>query len=96
MLDGDGVLLLWEKEAVAADWEVAEHPVRAGSVVARPAGTSVAHAFRGGDDGLTLLLYGTREPDDVCFYPRSGKVYFVGLGLVVRLGEPVDYWDGEE
>ena len=70
--------------------------VRAGSVVARPAGTSVAHAFRGGDNGLTLLLYGTREHDDVCFYPRSGKVYFVGLGLVARLGEPVDYWDGEE
>ena len=79
VLDGDGALLLWEKETVAAEWEVTEHAVRAGSVVARPAGTSVAHAFRGGDDGLTLLLYGTREPDDVCFYPRSGKVYFVGL-----------------
>jgi len=96
VLDGDGTLLLWQKETVAAAWEVTEHPVRAGSVVARPAGTSVAHAFRGGDNGLTLLLYGTREHNDVCFYPRSGKVYFVGLGLVARLGEPVDYWDGEE
>jgi uncharacterized cupin superfamily protein len=65
-------------------------------VVARPAGTSVAHAFRAGDGGLSLLMYGTREPNDVCFYPRSGKVYFVGLGLVARIGEPVDYWDGEE
>ena len=48
------------------------------------------------DGGLTLLMYGTREPDDVCYYPRSGKVYFVGLGLIARLGEPLDYWDGEE
>ena len=42
VLEGDGDLLLWEVEGVA------EHPVRSGSVVARPAGTGVAHAFRGG------------------------------------------------
>jgi uncharacterized cupin superfamily protein len=96
VLDGDGDLLLWKKDTVAAPWDVREQPIRPGSVVARPAGTSVAHAFRGGDRGLTLLMYGTRVPDDVCFYPRSGKIYFVGLGLVARLGEPVDYWDGED
>jgi uncharacterized cupin superfamily protein len=96
ILDGDGSLLLWEKDTVAAEPEVSEHSVRQGSVVARPAGTSVAHAFRGGEDGMTLLMYGTREPDDVCYYPRSGKVYFVGLGLVARLSESVDYWDGED
>ena len=45
VLDGDGALLLWEKETVAANWEVTEQAVRRGSVVARPAGTSVAHAF---------------------------------------------------
>ena len=28
--------------------------------------------------------------------PRSGKVFFVGLGLVARLGAQVDYWDGED
>jgi uncharacterized cupin superfamily protein len=87
---GSGELLLWEGKGVT------EHPVLAGSVVARPAGTGVAHAFRGGDDGLTLLMYGTREPNDVCFYPRSRKVFFSGLGVVLRLGEPVDFWDGEE
>ena len=32
---------------------------------------------------MTLLMYGTREPSDVCYYPRSGKVYFIrGVGLV--------------
>jgi uncharacterized cupin superfamily protein len=90
VLDGEGSLLLWE------DGGVAEHAVRSGSVVARPAGTAVAHAFRAGGGGLTLLMYGTREPNDICYYPRSGRVYFVGLGLIARLGEPVDFWDGEE
>jgi uncharacterized cupin superfamily protein len=90
VLDGDGHLLLWEENGVE------EHAVRRGSVVARPAGTGVAHAFRAGDDGMTLLMYGTRDPSDICFYPRSGKVFFTGLGLITRLGEPVDYWDGED
>jgi uncharacterized cupin superfamily protein len=90
VLDGAGELLLWEREGIA------EHAVRRGSVVSRPAGTGVAHAFRGGEQGLTLLAYGTRDPGDVCYYPRSGKVFLRGIGLVARLGEPLDYWDGEE
>jgi uncharacterized cupin superfamily protein len=89
VLDGEGHLLLWERD------EVSEHPVRRGSVVARPPGTEDAHAFRAGDEGLTLLMYGTREPNDICFYPRSGKVYLVGVGVIARL-EPLDYWDGED
>jgi uncharacterized cupin superfamily protein len=90
VLEGGGHVLLWEEGGVE------EHPVRAGSVVVRPASTGVAHAFRAGDDGMTLLMYGTREPGEVCYYPRSGKVYFIGLGLVTRVGEQVDYWDGED
>ncbi len=90
VLEGDGDLLLWDKG------EVEEQAVRTGSVVVRPPASEVAHAFRGGDDGMTLLMYGTREPGEVCYYPRSGKVYFVGLGLVARLGEQLDYWDGED
>ena len=45
---------------------------------------------------MTVLMYGTRDPNDVCYYPRSGKVYFTGLGVIARLGEPLDYWDGED
>jgi uncharacterized cupin superfamily protein len=89
VLDGDGHVLLWEEEGVE------EHHVRAGSIVCRQAGTGVAHAFRGGDRGMTLLMYGTRDPREVCYYPRSGKVFFVGLGIVTRVGEPLDYWEGE-
>ena len=90
VLQGSGELLLWEQD------EVVEHPVRAGSVVVRPPSTGVAHAFRGGQEGMTLLMYGTREPGEVCYYPRSGKLYLIGLGIVTRLGEPLDYWEGED
>ena len=90
VLEGDGELLLWEDEGVS------EHPVRAGSIVCRLAGSGVAHAFRGGVAGMTLLMYGARDPRDVCYYPRSGKVFFIGLGLITRVGEQLDYWDGED
>ncbi|MFL5970307.1 MAG: cupin domain-containing protein [Gaiellaceae bacterium] len=86
VLDGDGTLELWPDE---------NHPVRSGSVVARPPGTGVAHAFRGGDSGLTLLAWGTREPNDICWYPRSKKMYWRGVDVVGRI-EELDYWDGEE
>lgn len=84
VLDGDGTLLLGDEE----------HPVRAGSVVGRPPGTGVAHAFRAGEHRLTLLAYGTREPNDICFYPRSGKVSLRGIRAMFRV-EQVGYWDGE-
>jgi uncharacterized cupin superfamily protein len=84
-LDGSGTLLLGDEE----------HPVRAGSVVARPPGTGVAHAFRAGDEPLTLLAYSDRDPNDMCFYPRSGKVSLRGLKAIFRV-ERLDYWDGEE
>ena len=69
--------------------------ISAGSTVARPAGSRVAHCFRAGPAGLTLLSYGTREPNDIAYYPRSGKVNFRGIGLIARL-ERLSYWDGED
>jgi uncharacterized cupin superfamily protein len=85
ILDGDGVAVIGEEET----------PVGAGHVIARPAGTGVAHAFRGGPAGLTYLAYGMRDPGDVCFYPRSNKLAFRGLGVIARI-ERLDYWDGED
>jgi uncharacterized cupin superfamily protein len=75
--------------------EPESHPVRAGSTIARPAATGVAHAFRAGPEGLTLLAYGTREPNDIAYYPRSNKVYLSGVGVVVRV-EPLDFWADED
>ena len=85
VLEGAGTLLLGDER----------HVVRPGSVVARPAGTGVAHSFEAGADGLVLLAYGTRERADTCWYPDSQKLSFRGLGVIGRL-TPLDYWDGEE
>lgn len=85
VLEGSGTLLLGDER----------HAVRRGSVVSRPAGTGVAHSFEAGDDGLVLLAYGTRDPDDICWYPDSRKISLRGLGVIYRV-EPLDYWDGEQ
>jgi uncharacterized cupin superfamily protein len=93
ILDGDGTLELWPHTRSGGEHE--QHAVRRGSVVARPAGTGRAHTFRAGADGLRLLAYGTRDPRDVTYYPRSGKVNIRGVGLIGRL-DVLDYWDGED
>jgi uncharacterized cupin superfamily protein len=51
--------------------------------------------LRAGATPLVYLAYGTREPNDIAYYPRSGNVYLRGVGVVGRL-QPVDYWDGED
>jgi uncharacterized cupin superfamily protein len=84
ILEGGGTLRLGEKQA----------PIRAGHVLGRPPGTRVAHSFRAGKEGMTYLAYGTREVNDIAYYPDSDKVNFRGIGLITRL-ERLDYWDGE-
>jgi uncharacterized cupin superfamily protein len=84
VLDGGGVLELWQRG------EREEHAISAGDVIARPAGTGVAHAFGAGEQGLTYLAYGTREPGDMCFYPDSGRVSLRGLGIALRSPD-IDY-----
>jgi uncharacterized cupin superfamily protein len=85
VLDGDGVLILGEEET----------PVGPGQVIARPAATGIGHVFRAGPGGLVYLAYGTRDPGDLCFYPRSSKIAFRGLGVMARV-ERLGYWDGED
>jgi uncharacterized cupin superfamily protein len=86
VLDGSGVLELWP----AGEQSPEEHPLSPGDVIARPAGTGVAHSLRAGSEGLTYLAYGTREPGDMCFYPQSGRVSLRGLGIALRSPE-IDY-----
>jgi uncharacterized cupin superfamily protein len=75
--------------------EIEEFPVKAGSTIARPAGLQRAHAIRAGSDGITLLAFGTSDPNDMCYYPRSGKISFRGVGVIGRI-EQIDYWDAED
>ena len=93
ILEGSGTLLLYPSPR--AGGEIDEFPVRAGCAIARPAGTQRAHGIRAGVDGMTLLAYGTRDPNDITYFPRSGKISFRGVGVIGRI-EQVDYWDGED
>jgi uncharacterized cupin superfamily protein len=93
VLEGDGNLELTPSQPPWAEPEA--EPVRKGSVVARPPGTGVAHTFRAGDAGMTLIAWGTRDPNDICWYPRSKKIFWRGVGVIGRI-EQLDYWEGEE
>ncbi len=85
ILGGSGTVRVGDEEA----------PVRAGHVLARPAGTGLAHSFRAGPEGLECLAYGQRDTNDIVYYPDSRKVSFAGIGVIGRI-EPLDYWDGED
>jgi uncharacterized cupin superfamily protein len=86
VLDGGGTLLLWPRGGDAPE----EQELRRGDVVSRLAGTGVAHALRGGEQGLTYLAHGTRETGDMCFYPQTGRVSLRGLGIALTSPE-VEY-----
>jgi uncharacterized cupin superfamily protein len=95
MLEGDGTLQLWPSPVAEARGAKREEiPVRPGHVIARPPATRVSHWFRAGADGLTMLIYGTRRANDMCWYPRSNKIFWRGLGVIGRI-ESLEYADGE-
>jgi uncharacterized cupin superfamily protein len=96
VLDGEGVLELWPSPLAAEGGAEREDiPLRAGHVVARPGSTRVAHRFTAGPSGMTLLVYGTRDKDEVVYYPRSQRIFFRGLGVIVR-AEHVQHLEGED
>ena len=89
ILEGAATLELWPP-----DGDVEETSLRPGHVVARPPGTRVPHSFRAGPEGVTMLVYGTRDPNDMAWYPRSRKIAWRGLGVFGRI-ETLDRLDGE-
>lgn len=89
ILGGTATLELW-----SSGGDVEETPLRAGHIVARPPGSRVAHSFRAGPDGVEMLVYGTRDANDMCWYPRSHKIAWRGLGVMGRI-KTLEYFDGE-
>ncbi|HEY2320700.1 MAG TPA: cupin domain-containing protein [Solirubrobacteraceae bacterium] len=85
VLGGSGALLLGDEEIA----------IGTGHVIGRPAGTGVAHTLRAGAGGLTFLAYGSHEPGDLLYFPRSQKIALRGVGIIARV-QAVDYWDGED
>ena len=68
VLDGEGTLELWPgpKPGGPLPTEPDEtHAVSRGHIVSRPAATRISHCFRAGEQGLTYLAYGTKEPNDI-------------------------------
>jgi len=98
VLEGEGSLLLYDCAGggwmAGARHEPEEHEVRPGSVVVRPAGSGVAHAFRAGATPFVVLMYGERRSNEISFYPRSRKIRIRSLGVTGRL-EYCRYFDGE-
>jgi uncharacterized cupin superfamily protein len=95
ILEGSATLHLEPNPRPAANGvQPEEHALRPGHVVARPPGTGISHWFRAGDDGCAMLVYGTRKPNDMCFYPRSNTIGFRGLGVIAHV-EPVPYPHGD-
>ena len=95
IVEGDCTLELWPSPVAAARGAAHEEiSLRPGHVVARPAGTRIAHSFLAGPEGVTMLTYGTRRPNDMAWYPRSNKIFWRGLGVIGRI-EALEYDDGE-
>jgi uncharacterized cupin superfamily protein len=76
VLDGAGTLTL----------DGAEHPLVPGDVVARPPATGVCHHLSAGPQGMTYLVYGTRQGGDAVRYPEAGTIALRGLGITLAVG----------
>jgi uncharacterized cupin superfamily protein len=63
-----------------------EYSVRTGHAISRLPGTGIAHSFVAGDDGMTYLSYGTREPNDIAYFPETGEVHVRGVGVRFKAG----------
>ena len=46
-------------------------------------------------DPLRVAMLSTKPPISVCVYPDSEKVGVWPPGKLFRLGDAVDYWEGE-
>lgn len=73
------------------------HEMGPSDYVCFPAGTGVAHCFENPfEEPCLLLTIGTRDPNDVCVYPDSGKALVHALRAILPLPEQsLGYWHGE-
>jgi hypothetical protein len=73
-------------------------PLRSGrqrlGAAARPPTAGIAHDVEPRSGGLTVPAYSAREQNDICCYPDSQKISFIGVGLLAGV-EQLDHRDGE-
>jgi len=78
-------------------------PIEAGDVIFIPPGPEYPHQIVNTSDApLRYLSISTQESPEICEYPDSGKVQSMArhagrppFARMHRLGEDLDYWDGE-
>lgn len=71
------------------------HDVRPGDCIACPAGTGKAHQMANPfDEDLLYLAIGRNDPNEVAYYPDTGKILIRGLQRIGYL-ESTEYMDGE-
>jgi uncharacterized cupin superfamily protein len=75
ILEGAGIVRLGDEE----------HPARAGHAISRRPGTDIPHSFVATDGPFTHLAYGTREPNDIAYYPDRGEVWLRGVGVTLSV-----------
>jgi uncharacterized cupin superfamily protein len=73
---------------IGGDWEL-----KVGDLVCFPTGPQGGHQVRG--PGTVLILSATR-PLDAVEYPDSNKIGVRPPGTILRAGDELDYWEGEE
>jgi len=93
VLEGEGTLRV-----------AGEHlPIRTGDVIFIPPGPAYPHQIiNTSASPLKYLSVSTREQPEVCEYPDSGKFLATGvdtpdhkLDEIQRIGNSLDYWEGE-
>jgi uncharacterized cupin superfamily protein len=73
------------------------YPMKAGDYVVFPAGQKLGHALvNESDETCRFLMIGERNPNDVCIYPESNKIYIQQTREVYDKSAVRDYWDGED
>ena len=72
----------------------ARHIMRAGDYVRFPAGAEEAHTlFNHTDAVCRYILVGTRDGDDICYYPDAGLMKLARTGQIYPLDAGRDGWD---
>ena len=73
-----------------------EHELEEGDLVCFPEGPDGAHKVTNRSEApVRILMLSTRSKTVVAVYPDSGKVGVWPPGKVFRLGDAVEYYDGE-
>ncbi len=69
--------------------------LRPGDCVSCPHGTGNAHQLANPfDEDFAYLAIGRHDPEEVCVYPDTGKVFARGIQQIGRITQ-TDYMDGE-